>query len=180
MICTIFDSKSLKALFNVSDSFREGKNINNRRRWQAPPMLVEAEVHVNYYSEIESDSEISDNEASDEDLALNQEIEEFRKTNLYSTPSIFFVHGSNKALKLTTDPSDCDNVLMNQENDSVLENVRAWISNGKLHTKDVEPRQCKRLLGYANQFEKLFVDKETQLVCRRSKHSPKQICLPRN
>ena len=52
MICTIFDSKSPKALFNVSDSFREDKNIINRRKWQAPPMVVEAEVHENYYSEI--------------------------------------------------------------------------------------------------------------------------------
>ena len=104
MICTIFDSKSPKALLNVSDSLREGKNINNRRKWQAPPMLVEAEVHEYYYSEIESDSEISDDEASDEDLALNQEIEEFRKTNVYSTPSIFFVHESNKTLKLTMTP----------------------------------------------------------------------------
>ena len=85
MICTIFDSKSAKALYNVSNSLREGKNINNRRKWQAPPMVVEAEVHENYYSEIESDSEISDDEASDEDLVLNQEIEESRKTNLYST-----------------------------------------------------------------------------------------------
>ena len=71
MICTIFDLKSPKALFIVSDSFREGKNINNRRKQQAPPMVVEAEVHENYYSENESDSEISDNEASVEDLALN-------------------------------------------------------------------------------------------------------------
>ena len=47
-------------------------------------------------------------------------------------------------------------------------------------TKDVKSQQCKGLLGYANQFEKLFVDKETQLVCRRSTYSPKQICLTRN
>ena len=180
MICTIFDSKSPKALYNVSDSFREGKNINNRRKWQAPLMVVEAEVHENYYSEIESDSEISDDEASDDDLALNQEIEEFRKTNVYSTVSIFFVHESSKTLKLTTDTLDCDNILVNQEKDSVLKIVRSWISRGKLPTKDVESRQCKGLLGYANQFEKLFVDKETQLVCRKSKHSPKQICLPRS
>ena len=65
---------------------------------------------------------------------------------------------------------------MNQENDSVLKTVRLWISKGKLPTKDVESRQCKGLLGYANQIEKLFVDKETQLVCRKSKHSAKQIC----
>ena len=143
-------------------------------------MVVEAEVHENYYSEIESDSEISDDEASDEDLALNQEIEEFRKTNVYSTPSIFFVHESSKTLKLTTDTLDCDNILVNQENDSVLKIVHSRISRGKLPTKDVESRQCKGLLGYANQFENLFVDKETQLVCRKSKHSHKQICLPRN
>ena len=82
-------------------------------------MVVEAEVHENCYSENESDSESSDNEASDEDLALNQENEESRKTNLYSTPSIFFIHESNKKLKLTTDTLDCDNILVNQENDSV-------------------------------------------------------------
>ena len=180
MICAIFDSKSPKALFNVSDSFRESKNINNRRKWQAPPMVVEVEVHENCYPKIESDSEISDDEASDEDLALNQEIEEFQKTNVYSTPSIFFAHELSKTLKLTTDPLDCDNILVNRENDSVLKIVRAWISKGKLPTKNVESRQCKGLLGYANQFEKLFVDKETQLVCRRNKHSPKQFCLPRN
>ena len=79
MICTFLDSKSTKVLFNVSDSFREGKNINNRRKRQAPPMFVESGVHENYYSEIESDSESSDNEASDEDLALNKEIEVSRK-----------------------------------------------------------------------------------------------------
>ena len=61
MICTIFESKPPKALFKVSESFPQGKNINNRRKWQAPAMVVEAEVNENYYSEIESDNEISDN-----------------------------------------------------------------------------------------------------------------------
>ena len=36
------------------------------------------------------------------------------------------------------------------------------------------------LLTCANQIELLFVDRETQLVCRKSKHSLEQICLPRN
>ena len=61
MISTIFDSKSPKVLPDVSDSFREGKNINFRRKTQAPPMVVEAEVHEKFYSEIEFDTEISDN-----------------------------------------------------------------------------------------------------------------------
>ena len=123
-------------------------------------MVVEAAVQVNYYSETESDSEINDNEASDEDLALNQE--ESQQINLNIKPSIFFVHEPNKTLKLTTDTLDCDNILVNQENDSVLKTVRSWISKVKMPRKDVESRQCKGLLGYANQFEKLFVDKETQ------------------
>ena len=178
MICTIYGSNSPKVLFNISDSFGEGKNINNRRKWQAPPMVVEAEVHENYYSEIESDSEIRDNEAYNEDLVLNQAIEDCQKANFDSTSSIFFVHEPNKTLKFTTDTLDCDNSLVNQETDSVLKTVRSWISKGKLHTKDVESQQCKGLLGYANQFEKMFVDKETQLVCRKREISPKQICLP--
>ena len=68
--------------------------------------------------------------------------------------------------------------MVNQENDAVLITVRSWISNCKLPAKYVKSRQCKRLLGYANHFEKLFVDKETQLLCRKSKNLPEQICLP--
>ena len=79
MISTIFYSKSPKVLFKVSDSFPEGKNINNRQKWPTPPMVVEAEVHEHYYSQNESDSEISDNEASDEDPALSQETEDSQK-----------------------------------------------------------------------------------------------------
>ena len=180
MICTIFDSKSPKALFNVSESFREDKNIDNRRKWQAPPMVVEAEVHENSYCEIESDSGISDNEASDEDLALNQEIEDSQITNLNSKPSVFFVHEPNKTLKMKTDTLNCDKILVNRENGSVLKTVSSWISKGKLPTKDVESRQCKGLLADTNQFEKMFDDKETQLNCRKSKLSSKQFCLPRS
>ena len=160
MACTVFDSKSPKALFNVSDSFREGKNINNRQKWQAPPIVVEAEVHENYYSEIESDSEISDDEATDEDFALNQEVEDSRKSNLYSTPSIFFVHEPKKTLNLTTVTLDFDNILVNQENDSVLKTGRSCILKGKTPAKDVESRQCKGLLGYANQFENCLLTKK--------------------
>ena len=85
----IFDSKSCKAFLNVSDFSREGKNINTGRKWQAPLMVMEAEVHEDYYSAIESDSEISDNEASNEDIALSQEVEDSEKTNLKSTQSVF-------------------------------------------------------------------------------------------
>ena len=89
MICTMFASEAPKALFNVSDSLREGKNNKKSGKWQAPPMVVEAKVHENPYSGIESHSEISDNEAFVEDIALNQEIEDSQKINSNSTPSIF-------------------------------------------------------------------------------------------
>ena len=62
--------KSPKALLKVSDSFREGKNFNKRRKWQAPSLVVETEVHEYFYSEIETDSEESANEVSDEDIVL--------------------------------------------------------------------------------------------------------------
>ena len=104
---------------------------------------------------------------------MNQEIEDSQKKLQQYT------NYPNKTLKLTTDTLDCGNILVNQENDSVLKTVRSWISKGKLPTKDVESRQCKGLLGYAKQFQKLFVDKETQLVCRKRKHSPKKNCSPR-
>ena len=144
MICTIFDSKSPEVLFNVSDSFREGKNINNRRKRQAPPLVVESEDREKYYSEIESDSEISDNEASDEDLALNKEIEDSQKAIFNSTPSIFFVHEPNKTLKLTTDTLDCDDILVNQENDSALKTVRSLISKRQIAHKRREITTLQR------------------------------------
>ena len=117
--------------------------------------VVEAEVHENVYSENESDNEISGNETSDQDLALNHEIEGSQKTILKIASSIFFIHEPNKALKLTTDTLDCHNILVNQENDSVVKTVRAWISKGKFPKKDVASRQGKGLLGYAIQFEKI-------------------------
>ena len=131
---------------------------------------MEAEVHENYYSQIEFDSKISDNEASDENLALNQKIEDSQETKFKSTQSIFFVHEPEKTLKSTTDTLDCDNKLLHQETGSVLKTVRSWTSKGNLSTKDPESRQSKDLPGHANHFEKLFVDKGTQLVCRKSKH----------
>ena len=107
---------------------------------------------------------------------MNQTIEVSQKTNLNRTPSSFYVDETNKTLKLTTDALGCDNNLVCQEKDSVLNTIRSWIANVKLIARDVQKRQCKGLLGYASQFEKLFIDKETPLVCR--KHSSKQFGLP--
>ena len=53
----------------------KAKTLTLDESGKRPPMVVEAEVHENYYLEIESDSEISDNEASGEDMALKN----FRK-----------------------------------------------------------------------------------------------------
>ena len=69
----VFDSKLPEIFSNISDSFPEGKNINKRRERKTAPMVVEAEVHEKYYSEIETDSEESDYEISDEDLFLDRE-----------------------------------------------------------------------------------------------------------
>ena len=70
MICAIFESKSPKVLFIASDSFRVCRNINNRRKRQNPPMVVEAEVHENYSSDLETGSEENDNAVSDENFVL--------------------------------------------------------------------------------------------------------------
>ena len=45
---------------------------------------------------------------------------------------------------------------------------------------DLEARKCKSLLGYSNEFGSFFVYRETRLVCRKGKHSPKPIFLPQN
>ena len=74
MICTIFALKWPKVLSNVSDFFGQGKNNNNSSKSQASPMVVEAKVHGNFHSEIESNSEDSEDEVSVKDLVIYQDI----------------------------------------------------------------------------------------------------------
>ena len=145
---------------------------------ETPPMVVEAEVHKNCCSEIDSDSEDSNHKVSDEEPVLDRKFVDLKETNNITTPSIFSVYEPKKTPKLTTETLDCDNFLVNQKNDSVLNTVRSWITKGKLPKRNAQSRKCKSVLGYANQYKKMFVDKETQLVYCKSKHSPKQICLP--
>ena len=139
-------------------------------------MVVEAEVHENHYSEIDSETDNSDNEASDEDPLLNTEVVNASKEDVPLILSIFTIQDSLQPLKLVTDNLDLNNILANQQDDPVLNTVKSWIIKGKVPSKDVESRQCKGLLGYSNQFEKLFIDEETHLVCKTSKHSSRQIC----
>ena len=145
-------------------------------------MVVEAEFDEHHFSGLDSDGEDGDDEVADEDYVLDRENVNPQKASDNAALSIFVVRESKKTLRRrrTTDTLDCDNFLMNQNIDSVLNTVRLWISTGKLPTVDVEARQCKGLLGYTNPLEKLFIDSETQLVCRRSEHSSERICLPQN
>ena len=115
MICTDFASMSLKTILSVSDSSWEGKSINNRRKWQAPATIVEAEALDNYYSEIESDSEDGSNEVSDQDLVLARVFPNSQETSNNATASTFARHEPTKTLKLTTDELDCDTILVNHE-----------------------------------------------------------------
>ena len=117
MICKVFGSNSPKAVFNVSDCFQEGQIINNRRRWQTPPMVLGAGVHKNFCSEIDSDRAAINNKVSDEDLVLDRQIADPKRTSNIATPTIFSVYEPKKTLKLTTDVLDCDYILVNQEKD---------------------------------------------------------------
>ena len=119
-ICTFFDSKSPRDLLHASDFLRDGKNVNNRRKLQVPPMVVEANFHENFFSAMDSDCGESDNEVFDDDLVKDREIVDSREASFNATPSISAALGPKKTLKLTTETLDRDNVLANQENDSVL------------------------------------------------------------
>ena len=81
-----------KFFFNVSDCNRKGMNINNRRKWQNPPRVVKAKVHEKCSSEVDSDSEFSNNAVSDEDLVLDRELSDPQGTSNSTTPSIFSVN----------------------------------------------------------------------------------------
>ena len=69
---------------------------------------------------------------------LDRETEYSQDTSNKVTLSIFVAFEPKKTLKLTSDTLDCDDILVNKENDSVPNFVRTWISTGKLPTKDVE------------------------------------------
>ena len=168
LMCTVYNPNSPKPLFDVSDSFREGKDINIRRKWQVPPMVVEVDVHENYYFEIDSGNDNSDNEASDEDPQMDQELMNATKEDVPFIPSSFTIQNSQAPMRLTNGNLDLNNILANQQDDPVLSTVKSWLKNGKVPSKDVESRQCKGLVGYSNQFENLFIDKETHLVCKTS------------
>ena len=171
MICTISDSQSPKGLFNVSDAFREGKNVNDRPKCQTPPMPMVAEGHENDYSDFATNSEESGNEYSDEDIVLDRDNANSQETSCNAIPSFISVCELKKTLKLTTDTFDCDNVLVKHENVSVLNIVRSWISKGKLPTKDVESRRCKGLLGYPSHFEnRLLKKKHNKSVAKANLH----------
>ena len=141
LICTAYDPNSPKALSDVSDSFREGKDINIRRKWQAPPMVVEADVHENYYSEIDSGNDNSDNEVSDEDSQMDQEVTRASKEDVPFIPSIFTIQNSQAPMRLTIDNLDFTNILANHQEDPVLSTVNSWLINGKTPPKDVESKQ---------------------------------------
>ena len=82
---------------------------NNRQKWQASSMVVEEEVRGNCYSEIDSDSENSNNEVGGEDPALDREVADLQGTSNDTTPSILSVHEPKRTPKLTTDTLECDN-----------------------------------------------------------------------
>ena len=65
--------------------------------------------------------------------------------------------------KLTTDTMHCDDILVNQINDSVLKAVQSWIKKRTLPTNYVESRQCEGLLGYVNQFKICLLTKKRKL-----------------
>ena len=143
-------------------------------------MVVEVDVHENYYFEIDSGNDNSDNEASDEDPQMDQELMNATKEDVPFIPSSFTIQNSQAPMRLTNGNLDLNNILANQQDDPVLSTVKSWLKNGKVPSKDVESRQCKGLVGYSNQFENLFIDKETHLVCKTCTHSPRQICQPRD
>ena len=108
-------------------------------------MVVEAEVHETYHSEIDSDREDSDNEASNEDIGLGRKTVKSQEAKKNATSSFVAVHEPKKTSKLKIDTIDCDFILV--ENASVLNTVRSWTSEGKLPNQDQEPRLCRDLLG---------------------------------
>ena len=143
LICTIYDPTSPKTLFDVSDSIRKGKDTNIRRKWQAPPMVVEADVHENYYSEIDSGNDNSDNEASDEDPPMDQEVMNASKEDVPFIPSIFTIQNSQAPMRLITDNLDLNNILANQQDDPVLSTVKSWLINGKVPSKILSQDNAK-------------------------------------
>ena len=90
-------------------------------------MVLEADVNENYYSEIGSISEDSDNEVSDEDHVLDQIFGDSQKEGVNAIPSILVIHDLRKTLRLTIKFFACENTLTNHENDPPLKTVRSWL-----------------------------------------------------
>ena len=149
VICTIFGAKWPKVLLMCLILAEKSKTLTRDENGELHWKFVEEDVHENYWSEIDSNSEHGDHEVSDEDYFWIERLK-ILKIHVTRLHCLFFLYMNQKTLKLTTNTLDCDNILVKQEIDSVLNAIRIWILTSKLPTKDVERRQCNGLLGYAN------------------------------
>ena len=115
-------------------------------------MVVETDVHENSNSGIDSGNDDSDDEVSDEDTQMDQAVLRASKEGVPFIPSSFAIQNWQAPMRLTIDNLDLNNLLANQQVESVLSTVKSWLTNGKAPPKDVESRQREGIVGYSYHF----------------------------
>ena len=108
---------------------------------------------------------------------MDKEILDASKEDVPFIPSIFTIPNSRAPSNLITCNPDLNNILANQQEDSVLGTVKSWIFKGEVKPKKVEARQCKVLFGYSNQFENCsLMKKHTLFVKLAIIHHDRHVC----
>ena len=173
MIWTIFGSNLPKVFSNVFDFFREGKNINNIQKWQAPPMVVDAEVYEKFYSL----------------LILIVNI----VTMKYPMRTLFCSERLQILMKQAIMLHHLFLLYMEQKKPGISQltpwivitfwwKIQFWILFGYGYQHPTIHKRCGSTQVYSateTNKKNCFFDKETQLVRRKSEHSTKPICLSR-
>ena len=172
---------------DIADCFKLGKSINQYKNLCLPSYKIQYEPEYSRIDDIETDSSCDEEEVAE--LHLSSEDHEFyRDKSTAKEKNISqkrerpllnknldveqFPHVDTKDLlqKLSdyskTADLDITTLVAEQINDPVLQIVRAWVRNkNKPNTKTPEIHQSKALLSYFNNFNQLFLDKESNLLC---------------
>ena len=172
---------------DIADCFKLRKSINQYKNLCLPSYKIQCEPEYTRIDEIETDS--SDDEEDVAELNLSSGDHEFyrdkstakEKNNSQkvkrpllnkSLDAEQFPHVDTKdLLQKLSDYSkiadlDITTLVAEQINDPVSQVVRSWVrNNNKPTTKTPERQQSKALLSYFNNFNQLFLDKESNLLC---------------
>ena len=196
--------QTCSAIYNIADSFRYGRQINQIRKMSSEYLSTES-LNDHTYEEIPEEVQAVDECLNDEDwlelqkgnvdISLIQELEQAKEkykqcTHKYDIVEPTTLHTEvvkvsckHLLLKLTEFTKqaqlDTDTILREQINDPVLQAVRQWLKAGKEPSKTSTIKRCKGLPAYKNMFNLRIPEEQYVLLCyNKPNENDTKKCVP--